>query len=299
MSGAAQGLIGSLKFVAFVPPVENLVTNPSLTTNLTGWEGAGNNSRDTSVFRSSPASLNTYYDGDNIPYAVYSQATGLVVGQKYSLSFWIRTITSRTFRIDFAGSSTTTATLGALSSWQYLKFENVTATSSSLNIAVYNTSGDMQDFNIDDVEVVFGPFATSIPSFSGTFTGSYVRGAVYNPTLSGTNFTSASVTSGSVPSGMTFNFSSNSFMALSGAADTAGTYNFTVTAVNNPGGGQPQTYQTFSYTMTITVPVLQRCTSFQISIGCCTATSQCGPFGAGVSCATQTNPGPNDPNNCS
>jgi hypothetical protein len=41
-----------------------------------------------------------------------------------------------------------------------------------------------------------------------------------------------------------------------------------------------------------------RCTSFQISIGCCSNTSQCGTFGGGVSCATQTNPGPNDENSC-
>ncbi len=41
-----------------------------------------------------------------------------------------------------------------------------------------------------------------------------------------------------------------------------------------------------------------RCTSFQISIGCCTNTNECGTFGAGASCATQTNPGPNDENTC-
>lgn len=45
-------------------------------------------------------------------------------------------------------------------------------------------------------------------------------------------------------------------------------------------------------------PTLFRCTSFQISIGCCTNTNECGTFGAGASCTTQTFPGPNDENTC-
>jgi hypothetical protein len=32
-------------------------------------------------------------------------------------------------------------------------------------------------------------------------------------------------------------------------------------------------------------PTLRRCTSFQISIGCCTGTGQCGELGAGVTCS--------------
>ena len=41
-----------------------------------------------------------------------------------------------------------------------------------------------------------------------------------------------------------------------------------------------------------------RCTTVQISIGCCTNTNECGIYGAGISCATQTNPGPNSELNC-
>lgn len=32
-------------------------------------------------------------------------------------------------------------------------------------------------------------------------------------------------------------------------------------------------------------PSLFRCTSFQVSIGCCSSTADCGTLGAGVSCS--------------
>jgi hypothetical protein len=38
-------------------------------------------------------------------------------------------------------------------------------------------------------------------------------------------------------------------------------------------------------TVAAPAPSLFRCTSFQISIGCCTGTGQCGELGAGVSCS--------------
>jgi len=44
-------------------------------------------------------------------------------------------------------------------------------------------------------------------------------------------------------------------------------------------------------------PSLFRCTSFQISIGCCTSTLSCGSLGAGVSCSPET-PGAFTPANC-
>jgi hypothetical protein len=42
----------------------------------------------------------------------------------------------------------------------------------------------------------------------------------------------------------------------------------------------------------------KRCTTFLISIGCCTNVSECGIYGAGADCATQTNPGPNSETFC-
>ena len=41
-----------------------------------------------------------------------------------------------------------------------------------------------------------------------------------------------------------------------------------------------------------------KCTTFQISIACCTNTTQCGTLGAGASCTTPTTPDPFDPNAC-
>jgi hypothetical protein len=123
------------------------------------------------------------------------------------------------------------------------------------------------------------------PSFSGTLNANILTGTTYDIVNSGSNFTSATVTSGAIPTGMTFTASANSFVSVSGQATTAGTYNFTVTAVNNPGGELVQASVGFSYTITATTAANKRCTSFQISIGCCTNTLSCGPLGAGVTCS--------------
>jgi hypothetical protein len=164
VSGVVAGLIGSVKAASGGGLPVNIVTNPSFTVNLSGWESFGNSSRDTANFKSTPASLFTFYDAENdiFPYAIYQQSLALMIGQRYSLSFWIKNeFIARTFRIDFAGSSTTTATVPALSSWQYLKFENVLASSTTLNIGIYGSTNGQVEFNIDDVSVVLG--ATALP----------------------------------------------------------------------------------------------------------------------------------------
>jgi hypothetical protein len=123
------------------------------------------------------------------------------------------------------------------------------------------------------------------PSFVGTLSSTFSNGVVYNNGISGSNFTTASVTAGAVPTGTAFGFTANSSMNVSGTPTTDGTYNFTVTAVNNPGGGLTQTSLTFSYTITVTTATNKRCTTAQISYACCTNTSSCGPLGAGVTCS--------------
>ena len=45
-------------------------------------------------------------------------------------------------------------------------------------------------------------------------------------------------------------------------------------------------------------PTLFRCTTFQISIGCCTNTNQCGTLGIGASCSPASSPDPFIPGNC-
>jgi hypothetical protein len=87
---------------------------------------------------------------------------------------------------------------------------------------------------------------------------------------------------------MTFTYVANAYVDISGTPNTAGTYTFTITAINNPGGGATQSSNTLSSTMTVTTGTNKRCTSFQISIGCCTSTSSCGPYGAGVTCSPKS-----------
>ena len=62
-----------------------------------------------------------------------------------------------------------------------------------------------------------------------------------------------------------------------------GILNGLVGSLKSAGGGPPP-------------PTLRRCTSFQISIACCTSTSSCGELGAGVTCTTAS--GSFDANAC-
>jgi hypothetical protein len=146
-----------------VPPLVNVVANPSMAANIVGWDGIGNSLRDTATFRSAPASLRTYFDGDNNPYATYSQTSALVSGRKYSLSFWILNSTARTFTIQF-NSSTTTVAVPASGSFQYVTFQNVPIGSTTLlYFNIYPSSGSLTtEFNIDDVAVVEGPTALQL-----------------------------------------------------------------------------------------------------------------------------------------
>ena len=141
----------------------NLVDNSDFGASIAGWEGVGNTSRDTSVFRSAPASLNTYYDGDNIPYATYSRNSVLTVGQRYSLSFWIKNSVTRNFLIYFAGNRQASVSIPGSSSWQYIKVENVAADNAYMAITVFplwEANGLYSvPFNIDDVTVVKGATA--------------------------------------------------------------------------------------------------------------------------------------------
>jgi len=146
----------------------NIVTNPSFTTDIVGWDSViGNNSRDTSKFHSAPASLNTYFDGEDNPYANYYQNNALTIGQRYSLSLWINNpviAPTRPLTITFsAGSNTVTSspTFTPSASWVYVKIENVLCTgSATLSINVTDISNyPAVEFNIDDVAVVLGPTA--------------------------------------------------------------------------------------------------------------------------------------------
>lgn len=96
--------------------------------------------------------------------------------------------------------------------------------------------------------------------------------ASYTATSSPGSFTSAGSTSPLTVSGLT--------------AGTA--YTFTVVATSISAGiivAGPASAA--SNSVTPTAAALKRCTSFQVSIGCCNSTSACGALGAGVTCSPE------------
>ena len=157
MSGAVAGLIGSVKAAAASPT--NLVLNPSFTTDLTGWNISGYIFRDTTVYNTAPASLNVYFSEEYGVYAEYSRGNILTVGQRYSVSFWLRTTTSDSFVIVLSGGVSSEIAVTGSTSWQNIKFENVLVNSVNLNLAIYSSLALTPYFNIDDVSVVAGPTA--------------------------------------------------------------------------------------------------------------------------------------------
>jgi len=155
VSGVVAGLIGSVKSAASAPV--NLVTNPSFTTNTNDWYG--NVSRNTTVFRSSPASLLSEAD-DFDPSAQYNKSNLLTVGQPYSLSLWLRTLNTQSFTIHLDAGATrqtlTTAEQSSAADWTNYKIENVTCTTNrTLSIFV----NCLYSVYIDDVSVVLGATA--------------------------------------------------------------------------------------------------------------------------------------------
>jgi hypothetical protein len=160
MSGAVQGLIGSLKSASGVTPT-NIITNGSFTVNLNNWVTESNLSRNTVNFRSAPASGFTYTTDEYFAEVTYIQSSGLTAGQAYSFSAWIRNPdTSQVFYIYLQlGSNvytTSTATLGISTGWQQIKFENKLANGAGM---FFNVQGEGGSFYIDDVSLIAGPTA--------------------------------------------------------------------------------------------------------------------------------------------
>ena len=163
MSGAVAGLIASVKSGS-APEPTNLVLNPSFTTNIVGWtDGYGNAERNTSFFRSAPASLYSYFDGDNLPLATYNRSSAVSLSEAYSFSAWILNSATRNFRIELTLGGIyyfTDVSVPASASWQYIKLENkVAGATGNLVVSVLPFIED--SFYIDDVSLVLG--ATALP----------------------------------------------------------------------------------------------------------------------------------------
>ena len=158
MSGAVAGLIGSVKAASATPT--NLVTNPSFTVNTVDWASDdGNLTRDTTIFRSAPASL-AYSGNDASPATYYYKTNLLTIGQRYSLSIWVRSIYDQGFFTITLQAGTTflsiTPTVSASSSFTNYKIEDVLCTGNT-TLQVYSVSESPA--YIDDVSVVQGATA--------------------------------------------------------------------------------------------------------------------------------------------
>ena len=158
MSGVVAGLIGSVKAAAATPT--NLVTNPSFTVNTVDWYSDDSTlTRDTTIFRSAPASL-AYSGNDASPATYYYKTNLLTIGQSYSLSIWVRSIYDQGFfNITLqtgTGFTTLSTTVSASSSFTNYKIENVLCTGNT-NLQVFIASESPA--YIDDISVVQGATA--------------------------------------------------------------------------------------------------------------------------------------------
>ena len=112
----------------------------------------------------------------------------------------------------------------------------------------------------------------------------------------GKNNTISTYTATSSPGGNTGTSATSPITVSSLTNGTA--YTFTVTATANYGTGINVLSLASAASNSVTPAAAgnKRCTSFQISIGCCTSTSSCGALGAGASCGAPS--GSFDPESC-
>jgi len=154
MSGVVAGLIGSVKSAPSAPV--NLITNPSFTTNLTGWDTNAETVRATDVFRSAPASLYQTFSDFDVASTGYLVSNFLTVGQVYSLSIWIR---GAPLRVQLrCGTNEATIEPPTTAVFTNYKIENVLCIGNGLLLVSVGNNQDT-NFYIDDVSVVLGPTA--------------------------------------------------------------------------------------------------------------------------------------------
>ena len=161
MAGIAQGLIGTYKKVGGDPTV-NLLTNGAFTSGLTGWTGPSGLELESVNYRSAPfAGSVLYNDTEYNPEAAYEQSTGLVSGQRYSASMWVKNyeIAQQFILVLYLGTQfhQTFYDLPVSSSWQQIKLEDKLSNGVRPLVAVAGLGGGK--FYVDDASVVYGPTA--------------------------------------------------------------------------------------------------------------------------------------------
>jgi hypothetical protein len=154
MAGIAQGLIGSIKTAS--APSGPLVLNGSFDTNTDGWSSI---TRNTTIYRSAPASGRVEFDSNVEAYeSIYTQTNCLIIGTAYSVSVWVRNpnFSQTIYVYIYAGTAYkyTSFTLSPSSSWVQFKVENlVCAGNATLQIDVFALDSN---FYIDDIDAIAG-----------------------------------------------------------------------------------------------------------------------------------------------
>lgn len=162
MTGVVAGIVASVKSAVSTPT--NLVLNPSFTTNADGWYlGGGLNYRDTSVYRSAPASLFAQANGEFYQLQTsYSRTNVLTIGQRYSMSIWIRSSGGIPLNIQFLCGTTESTITETVPSGVFTnyKIENVLCSgNTNLYVNVYDNYSETGFGWVDDVSVVQGATA--------------------------------------------------------------------------------------------------------------------------------------------
>lgn len=150
----------------FTPVVSgpvNLVLNPSFTTNATDWYiGNGSSGRDTSVFKSAPASFKAQGVGEFSQASTgYSRNSSLTIGQVYSASVWIRGMGGEVLISFSCGTNNSTSTQVVPNTGNFInyKIENVLCSGNTNLLISFQDYGEDNYFYVDDVSVVQGPTA--------------------------------------------------------------------------------------------------------------------------------------------
>jgi len=161
VAGITQGLIGTYKKVGGDPTV-NLLTNGAFTSGLTGWAGDSGLALESVNYRSAPYSGSALFnDSDYNPAAYYIQSTGVVSGERYSASVWVKNyeIAQQVVLILYLGTQyySTLSNLPVSSSWQQIKIENKFSDGTRIEVAVAGLGQGM--FYVDDATLVYGPTA--------------------------------------------------------------------------------------------------------------------------------------------
>ena len=150
----------TIKFLQEDSTPVNLVNNGSATTTDT-TNYSIQVARVTHSFKTAPASWQGQGFVENDPLFDFFKPNALVIGQRYSLSLWIRNATNpETLTILFsAGTNTQTLSTGLMTpnnGFFYFKIENVLCTGATyLGVSV----GSFSDMQVDDIWVVAGATA--------------------------------------------------------------------------------------------------------------------------------------------